>query len=128
MVGMIEREMTKDLRVDAYLAALPVEQRGLLQALRERVAALAPEATDTISYGMPAFKLGDRFLLSYAAWKRHCSIYAIHDELLAKYEADLRENARTKGGLHFTTAHPLPDGLVEEFVRARVATINAGGR
>jgi len=125
---MIERDMTKDPRVDAYLAALPGEQRELLRALRERVAALAPEAVDTISYGMPAFKLRDKFLLSYAGWKHHCSIYAIHDELLAKYEADLRGNARTKGGLHFSTAHPLPNALIDEFVRARVATTNTGGR
>ena len=120
--------MTKDPRVDVYLAALPAEQRELLQALRERVAALAPEAVDTISYGMPAFRLRDRFLLSYAGWKGHCSIYAIHDQLLAKYEADLHENARTNGGLHFSTAHPLPDALIDEFVRAREATITAGGR
>lgn len=125
---MIDREMTKDPRVDADLAALPAEQRELLQALRERVAAVAPEAVDTITYGMPAFELRDKFLLSYAGWKHHCSIYSIHDELLAKYEAELRDNARTKGGLHFSTAHPLPDALIEEFVRARVATINAGGR
>lgn len=120
--------MKTDPRVDAYLAALPEEQRDLLQALRARVAALAPEAVDTISYAMPAFKLSNRFLLSYAGWKGHCSIYAIHDDLLAKYEAELRDNRRTKGGLHFSTAHPLPDALVEEFVRARVATIKAGGR
>lgn len=125
---MIDREMSTDPRVDAYLAALPAEQRDLLQGLRERVAALAPEAVDTISYGMPTFKLGDRFLLSYAGWRHHCSIYAIHDELLAKYEDALRGNARTKGGLHFSSAHPLPDALVDEFVRARVATITAGGR
>jgi uncharacterized protein YdhG (YjbR/CyaY superfamily) len=120
--------MTTDPRVDAYLAALPADQRELLQALRSRVAALAPEATELISYGMPAFKLRDRFLLSYAAWKRHCSIYAIHDELLARYADELRDNARTKGGLHFSQAHPLPDALVDDFVRSRVATINAGGR
>ena len=125
---MIDRTMDTDPRVDAYLAALPAEQRDLLQALRERVAALAPEAVDTISYGMPAFKLRDQFLLSYAGWKGHCSIYAIHDELLSKYEQALRENKRTKGGLHFSTEHPLPDALVADFVRARVATIEAGGR
>jgi uncharacterized protein YdhG (YjbR/CyaY superfamily) len=125
---MLGRMTTMDPRVDAYLTALPAEQRDLLQALRERIAALAPEATDTISYGMPAFKLRDRFLLSYAGWKDHCSIYAIHDELLSKYEDALRENKRTKGGLHFSTEHPLPDQLVDEFVRARVATIEAGGR
>ncbi len=120
--------MHADPRVDAYLGKLPLEQRNLLQALRERIAALAPEAIDTISYAMPAFKLRDHFLLSYAGWKGHCSIYAIHDELLAKYEDALRDNKRTKGGLHFSAKHPLPDALVDDFVCARVASIEAGGR
>lgn len=120
--------MNTDPRVDAYLGAQPAEQRELLQALRARVAALAPEAKETISYAMPAFKLDDRFLLSYAGWKHHCSIYAIHDELLAKYAPELRGFTTTKGSLHFSRAQPLPDALVDEFVRTRVATIKAGGR
>ena len=120
--------MKSDPRVDAYLAAQPAEPRELLQALRARVAALAPEATETISYAMPAFKLGGWFLLSYAAWKRHCSVYPIHDDLLDRYEAALRGYTRTKGSLHFGRAQPLPDGLLDELVRARVATIGAGGR
>jgi uncharacterized protein YdhG (YjbR/CyaY superfamily) len=117
-----------DPRVDAYLDALPADQRELLQALRAGVAALAPEAVETISYAMPAFKLGNRFLLSYAAWKRHCSVYPIHDDLLERYAAALHGYKRTKGSLHFSTAQPLPHGLLDELVRARVATIEAGGR
>ena len=120
--------MNTDPRVDAYLAALPADQRDLLQALRDRVKSIAPQADETISYAMPAFKLRDHFLLSYAGWKRHCSIYPIHDELLARYEDALRDNTSTKGGLHFSAAHPLPDALVDDLVRARVATIEAGGR
>jgi len=120
--------MHTDPRVDAYLAGLPADQRDLLQALRERVAALAPEATEQISYDMPAFKLGDRFLLSYAAWKRHCSIYAPSNELLAKYAAELEDYGRTKGSLHFSARQPLPDALIVDFVRQRVASIEAGGR
>ena len=120
--------MTTDPRVDAYLADLPAEQRVVLQALRTRVAALAPQAVETISYGMPAFKLGTRFLLSYAGWKRHCSVYPTHEDLLAKYEASLVGYARTKGSLHFSREQPLPDGLLDELVRGRVATIEAGGR
>lgn len=119
--------MTTDPRIDAYLAALPADQREVLQALRDRVKALAPQALETISYAMPAFKLGDRFLLSYAAWKRHCSIYAPGEDLLAKY-AELDGYGRTKGSLHFSKAQPLPDGLVVEFVRRRVASIESGGR
>lgn len=120
--------MTTDPRVDAYLAGLSPDQRDLLEALRRRVAALAPEADETISYAMPAFKLGDRFLLSYAGWKQHCSVYPIHDDVLGKYDEALRGYVRTKGSLHFSPAQPLPDGLLDELVRARVATIEAGGR
>lgn len=123
-VGMIQRVPT-DPRVDAYLAALPGQQRDLLQAVRDRVKVLAPRATETISYAMPAFRLGKRFLLSYAGWKRHCSIYPIHDELLDRYAEQLRDNARTKGSLHFSTAQPLPDGLLDELVRWRLATVDA---
>jgi uncharacterized protein YdhG (YjbR/CyaY superfamily) len=115
-----------DPRVDAYLAALPAEQRSLLAAVRERVRALAPGATELISYGMPAFKLGSQFLLSYAAWKRHCSIYPPGDELLRRYATELEGYGRTKGSLHFTPAQPLPAGFLDELVRERVAAIESG--
>jgi uncharacterized protein YdhG (YjbR/CyaY superfamily) len=120
--------MQTDPRVDDYLAGLPAEQRIVLQALRERVAALVPEAEDTISYSMPAFKLGNRFLLSYAGWKAHCSVYPFGDELAARYAGRLEGYGRTKGSLHFSAAQPLPDGLLDELVRDRVATVEADGR
>jgi len=124
--------MPTDPRVDAYLAGRPADQRELLQALRERVAALVPEAEDTISYSMPAFKLGDRFLLSYAGWKHHCSVYPFGDDLYARYADQLHGYGRTKGSLHFSAAQPLPDGLLDELVRGlvrdRVASGDAGGR
>lgn len=114
--------------MDAYLAGLPPAHRALLQGVRDRVAALVPRAVETISYAMPAFKLGDRFLVSYAGWKRHCSIYPVHDDLLARHAAAVAGYARTKGALHFTTAQPLPDALLDDLIRERVATIRAGRR
>ena len=121
--------MQMDPRVDAYLAALPAEQRELLQALRERIAALAPQAVDTISYAMPAFRLDDHFLISYAGWKRHCSIYPVGPELLAAHADALQGYGRTnKGSLHFTPETPLPAALIEDLVRERVASTEAGDR
>jgi Uncharacterized conserved protein len=125
---MIEPAMTTDRRVDAYLEALPASQRDLLEQVRFRVARLAPAAVETIAYGMPAFRLRDRFLLSYAGWKRHCTIYPVSDGLLAAYGAALRDYGRSKSSLHFTPAQPLPEGLLEAVVRARVASIDAGTR
>src|SRR6185369_17653208 len=66
--------MNKDPRVDAYLASLPPDQRELLEAVRRQVATLAPQAVETFAYAMPAFRLHDRFLVSFAGWKRHCTI------------------------------------------------------
>lgn len=118
---MIEHAMTTDPRVDAYLASLPPAQRALLEAVRSQVAALAPEAVETFAYAMPAFRLHDRFLASYAGWKRHCTIYPVGDDVLAKYADRLQGYGRSKSSLHFTAAQPLPDGLLEDLVRARVA-------
>ncbi len=116
-----------DPRVDAYLAGLPPDQRDVLGEVRRRAAEMAPQAVETIAYDMPAFRFEGHFLLSYAAWKRHCSIYPVGPELLAKYADALRGYGRTnKGSLHFSAEKPLPDGLLEDLVRGRVATIEAG--
>jgi uncharacterized protein YdhG (YjbR/CyaY superfamily) len=117
-----------DPRVDAYLDALPEAQRGQLQRLRRRLAELAPGATETISYGMPALKLGSRFLVSYAGWKRHSSIYPMHDDVLARHAEALRGYTTTKGSLHFDPARPLPDAVLEDLVRTRIAEVEAGRR
>ncbi|HYK96503.1 MAG TPA: DUF1801 domain-containing protein [Candidatus Dormibacteraeota bacterium] len=117
---------TTDPRVDAYLAARPSEQRELLEAVRRRVRMLAPEAVETIAYTMPAFRLRDHFLVSYAGWKRHCTVYPVGDDLLHKYADRLHGYGRSKSSLHFTKEQPLPDGLLEDVVRGRVAAIEAG--
>ena len=49
--------MADDSPIDAYLATLPASQRDALQHLRAQISRLAPEAVETISYGMPTFKL-----------------------------------------------------------------------
>lgn len=113
--------MTSDPRVDEYLSKLSDDQRELLTRLRRRIAELVPDATETISYGMPAFKVDGRFFLSYAAWKNHCSIYPIYDALLERHADAIRGYGRTKGALHFTTAQPLPDALLEDLVRQRAS-------
>jgi uncharacterized protein YdhG (YjbR/CyaY superfamily) len=113
--------MVTDPRVDAYLARLPADQRELLDHVRALIARVVPDAEETISYGMPAFRRGGRFFLSYAGWKRHCSIYPLTEEFLAKHRAELEGFGRTKGSIHFTPERPLPDHVVEELVRSEVA-------
>jgi uncharacterized protein YdhG (YjbR/CyaY superfamily) len=115
-----------DSAIDAYLATLPADQRATLQRLRSQVARLVPDAVETISYGMPAFKLRGRFLLSYAGWKAHCSIYPLTDTFLKTHEDELTGYRRTKGSVHFTPDAPLPEPVVEALVQARIADLEGG--
>ena len=116
-----------DPAVDAYLAALPPDQRALLGTVRGRVAALVPGATETISYGMPAFKLDGRFLMSYAGWKQHCSLYPLTDSFMMSHAAEIDGFDRTKGSIHFTAARPLPPAVLDDLIRARVADLQEDG-
>jgi uncharacterized protein YdhG (YjbR/CyaY superfamily) len=114
--------------VDEYLASLPVDQRDLLQGLRERIARLVPDATETISYGMPAFRLDGRFLMSYAGWKSHCSLYPLTDTFMVSHAAEIDGFDRTMGSIHFTARKPLPAPVVDDLIRARVADLRSGAR
>jgi len=119
--------MARDSRIDAYLAALPADQRQLLERLRSQIARLLPDATETISYGMPAFALDGRAIVWFAGWKAHCSIYPLTDNFLKAHASELKGYGRTKGSLHFTPRAPLPDALMERLVLDRLADLEAGG-
>lgn len=117
--------MTEGSPIDAYLAKRPADQRDALQQLRAQISGLLPDAQESISYGIPTFKLGGRAVVWYAGWKSHCTIYPLTDSFLAAHTDELEGFERTKGSLHFTPDAPLPDRIVEGLVRARLADLEA---
>ena len=120
--------MPHDPRVQTYLDALPADQRALLEHVRGVISRVAPDAEQAISYGMPAFERRGKFFVSYAAWKRHCSIYPLTDAFLAAHRSELEGYGRTKGSLHFTPERPIPDALLEALVRDLLARDEASDR
>ncbi len=120
--------VTSDAPIDAYLATLPVSQRDALQKLRTQIRLLAPDAVETISYGMPTFKVRGRLLVSFAGWKEHCSLYPLSGSVLEAHAEALKGFDRTKGSVHFTPEKPLPAAFVEALVSARLADLEAGRR
>jgi len=111
-------------QIDLALAALPADQRMALQTLRETIAAVAPEAEEAISYGMPAFRYRGRALVAYAAFKAHCSLFPMSAALIESLGDACAGFATAKGTLHFTPEHPLPAELVRRIVRERMAQID----
>jgi uncharacterized protein YdhG (YjbR/CyaY superfamily) len=113
--------MSEDIeRIEAYLAALPAEQRQLLQHVRATIAEAAPAAVESFGYGIPGFKL-EGALLSYGAAKAHCAVYGQSPLTQDKLAERLKDFDTSKGTIRFTREHPLPDDILTEFVRLRVA-------
>src|SRR5881409_63857 len=85
--------------VERYLAAVPEPQRTTLEKLRSTIRAAAPQATEAISYQMPAFRLQGRFLVSYAAYKDHCSLFPASGRVREACGAELNPYLSGKGTL-----------------------------
>src|SRR5256885_12303425 len=117
--------MAAPTNVEEYLAALPEGSRAALTKIRETIKAAAPEATETISYQMPAFKDHGRFIVSYAAFKGHCSLFPASTAVMEALGEELKPYFSGKGTLRFTADKPIPAVLVKKLVRVRIEEIQA---
>ena len=112
--------MAAPTSVEDYLAALPEESRAALEKLRKTIQAAAPQATETISYQMPAFKDHGRLLVSYAAFKDHCSLFPMSGKVIEDHREELEPYYTRKGTIRFHADKPLPAALVTKIVQARI--------
>ena len=112
--------MDRPSSIDEYIAGLPEAPRAALEDLRNTIKAAAPEATEVISYQMPTFKLDGRFLVSYAAFKNHCSLFPWNDAMVEEFGDELEPYLSGKGTLRFTADAPMPAALVTKIVKARI--------
>ena len=119
--------MTAPASTDAYLAALSAPARAVLEELRATIRAAAPAAEETIAYDMPAFRLGRHFLVSYAAWKHHFSLFPASQAVLAALGEEVAPFFSGRGTLRFTLARPLPAALVRRIVAVRLEEVSARG-
>ncbi|MBK8555298.1 MAG: DUF1801 domain-containing protein [Lewinellaceae bacterium] len=110
--------MKKPENIDQYIAACPASVQALLQQLRETIQHAAPEAIETISYGMPAFKM-NKVLVYFAAYKQHIGFYPTGVGIAA-FESKLGPYKWSKGAVQFPLDQPLPLELIAEMVRFKV--------
>lgn len=117
--------MAKYESVDEYMAGLPEDRRAVLEQLRATIRAAAPDATEAISYNMPALRLHGRFLVSYEAFKRHYSLFPWSQAMLDELGDALRPYAVGKGTIKFAADQPIPLDLVTRVVAIRTREVAA---
>ena len=111
--------------VDAYLRALPADQRDALERLRKIIRTAAPKAVEGFSYGLPAFILDDTAIAGMAATKTHCAFYPMSGSIVAAFADELTDFKTSKGTIHFQPDRPLPAAIVKQLVKARIQEVTS---
>jgi uncharacterized protein YdhG (YjbR/CyaY superfamily) len=104
--------------IDAYIAAAPEGVQPVLEKIRETVRTAAPDAEETISYGMPAFRQNG-VLVYFAAFKDHIGFFPT-SEGISQFKKELEPYATSKGTVRFPLDKTIPYTLIRKIVKHRV--------
>lgn len=115
--------MTKPNTIDEYIEGFPRDTRDILEQVRETIKATVPQAEETISYSMPAFKLNDRYLIYFAGYKKHIGMYPVPAGNKS-FEKDFSAYKTSgKGTIQFPLDKPMPITMIKKIVKFRVAEV-----
>jgi uncharacterized protein YdhG (YjbR/CyaY superfamily) len=105
--------------IDQYMAGVPEPARTTLKKMRTAIrSALPSDATETISYRIPAFKRKN-ILVWFAAFSDHCSLFPTAS-VIAEFKDELKGYSTSEGTIHFPLDKPPPIALIKKIVKARV--------
>ena len=101
--------------IDEYISTFPGEIQDALEKVRQAIQKAAPEAAETMSYGIPTFNLNGKHLVFFAGWKQHISLHPLPagDEA---FQQELAHYKRAKGTIQFPLDKPIPYDFVEQIV------------
>ena len=115
-------EANKPENIDQYIAAFAPDVQEKLKSIRKLVHDTIPEAVESISYQMPAFKYNGKILVYFAAFKNHIGFYATPEANLA-FKDELSEYKTTKGTIQLPYNKPIPMELLRKIILYK-ATFN----
>ncbi|MHB1455983.1 MAG: iron chaperone [Armatimonadota bacterium] len=105
--------------IDEYISAFPEYIQVILEKIRQTIRGKASDTVESISYGMPVFKLDGKPLVYFAAWKNHIGFYPTPSGTEAFKEA-LSAYKSSKGAVQFPLNKPIPYDLIEKIVLFRM--------
>ena len=108
----------KFTRIDDYIKSFPEETQVILEQIRETIKKTAPDAQETINYGIPTFTLNGN-LVHFAAFNSHIGFYPTPSGISA-FKTALSEYENAKGSVKFPIDKPMPLELITKIVQFRV--------
>jgi len=105
--------------VDEYIKTFPKDIQTRLYNVRGAIIEKAPGATESIAYGMPAYRLNGKPLVYFAGFTNHIGFYSTPTGH-SGFAAELSEYKHGKGSVQFPNDKPIPYDLIKRIVEYRV--------
>ena len=111
-------KQTPPKTIDDYIAGFPAEVQEILEKIRSTIRKAAPDAEETINYGIPTFTLNGN-LVHFAGFKNHVGFYPTPSGI-EKFKEELSAYEGAKGSVQFPLDKRMPFGLISKIVKFRV--------
>jgi uncharacterized protein YdhG (YjbR/CyaY superfamily) len=112
--------------ISDYLKTVKSSQRVELRRIYKTIKQTVPEAEESISYGIPAFKLNKKPLIYFAAFKNHMSLFPVTGSIQKDLSRELSCYKTAKGTLQFTEDNTISDALLKKIIAIRLKDIASG--
>lgn len=110
-------------QIDTYLNQVDPKHKAELERIRLLLRSIIPDYQETISYGLPAFKYKNKYVVGFSSNKNHMGFYPTPGPI-AELEKELSDFKYAKGSIQFTTDNMLSDELIKKIVAARLSSID----
>ncbi len=113
----------KPADIDEYIAGFPPATQKALKLIRATIRKAAPKAEEAISYAIPAYKLDGLWLIYFAAFTNHVSVYPA-PRGKPEFRDELTKYKGGKGTVQFPLSEPIPTDLITRIVKFRARKDN----
>ncbi len=110
--------------IDEYIASFPDDVQEILKQFRSNIHSIARKATETISYGIPTFKLNGRNLVHFGGFKDHVSFFPTSSPIPV-FKKELASYEISKGTIKFPLDKPIPWDLIKKITEFRVKEVSS---
>jgi uncharacterized protein YdhG (YjbR/CyaY superfamily) len=110
--------------VNDYIATFPIEIQLILEKIRSIIHDVAPQAVESISYGMPGYKVNGKPFVYFAGYKKHIGLYATPGTHIA-FSNELSQYKQGKGSVQFPLDKPMPYELIKQMVIFKLKDCNS---
>jgi uncharacterized protein YdhG (YjbR/CyaY superfamily) len=115
----MEADRPAPATIDEYIAGFPADVQAVLRQVRATIRDAAPDAEESISYGIPTFRLNGTHLVYFAGYRKHVSVYPAPVGN-ADFAEEMSVYGSGKGTAKFPLEGPIPWDLIRRIVEFRM--------